>query len=149
MKISSTPFRLSKNKERPDPYWRLKAAALVVFAFGLLIFSLYTFGGIFKTEKPFVGLQKNLQRAETAYKNNDFSTAISKAYAARSFAITLGDTDSIVTAVLLEAKARLLLKETNEGTKLIEDVIAISERDQNTLFLAKAFAAITEVYAAQ
>ncbi len=142
-------FRLFKNKEMPDVYWKVKALLLVAFALGLLLFALYNFSALFNTETPFIALQKNLRRAERAYEQHDLSRAIDKAYAARGFAITLGDTDHIVEAVLLEAKARLLLQDTAEGTKLIQDVITIAERDQKPLFRAKTYAAIMEVYAKQ
>jgi hypothetical protein len=149
MKMSSMRFRLFKNKEMPDVYWKVKALLLVAFALGLLLFALYNFSALFNTETPFIALQKNLRRAERAYEQHDLSRAIDKAYAARGFAITLGDTDHIVEAVLLEAKARLLLQDTAEGTKLIQDVITIAERDQKPLFRAKTYAAIMEVYAKQ
>ena len=149
MKNSSTRFSLFKKQETPDVYWKVKAALLLVFALGLLAFSLYTFSNVFSTEKPFAALQKNLQRAEIAYEQHDFAKTIDKAYAARGFAITLGDTDHIVAAVLLEAKARLILQDTREGKKLIQDVIAIATRDQKPLFLAKTYAAIMDVYATQ
>jgi pentatricopeptide repeat protein len=134
---------------KPLRFWHTKALVLALFAMGLLAFSLHTFSGLFTSGNQFQNMQKNFRVAENAYTNGQYEKTIDAAYTARNLAIGINSTENILDAVLLEAKARLLLNDAAEGTKLLQDAIALATQAQSPLFFAKTYTAVMDVYAKQ
>ncbi len=153
MKFLSTLLTRFKTKPpangKPVSFWRVKAVLLGVFAIGLLAFALNTFSGLLESDNAFKNMQKNLRVAETNYSQGKYNKTIDAAYTARSLAIGMNKTEDILDAVLLEAKARLLLNDSEEGTKLLQDAMSLATTQQSPLFLAKTYTAVMDVYAKQ
>lgn len=153
MKFLSTLLTRFKIKlpadDKPVSFWRIKAVLLGVFAIGLLAFALHTFSGLLTTGNSFENMQKNLRIAENAYGEGEYKKVVDAAYTARSLAIGMNKTEDILDAVLLEAKARLLLNDAEEGTKLLQDAMSLATQENSPLFFAKTYTAIMDVYAKQ